>query len=82
MPDETRPLDGHDPALREMKLPCDVAIGSVLFRRGVSVHTLLIAAERWYAMASPPKLDRIEIARQNLRAAIDDLGRAEELPNG
>lgn len=35
----------------DAKLPYDIKIGSVLFREGVFLSTLCMAAERWYLKA-------------------------------
>lgn len=41
----TSPL--ADPMLEETKLPCDVQIGAITFRKGVSLATLVGAERRW-----------------------------------
>ena len=37
-----------DPSI---KLPCDVEIGHVIFRKGVELETLRLAAERYFMIA-------------------------------
>jgi hypothetical protein len=35
----------------KFKLPCDVKIGHITFRAGVTLETLRLAAERWFKIA-------------------------------
>lgn len=71
-----------DPLDRE-KLPCDVRIGGVVFRKGLPLRTLVNAAARWRKMAhEAPFNDRtpeeIEEAKQQFRGLLEqtpeDLG--------
>ena len=34
------------------KLPCDFAVGRTLFRKGVTLETVRLAAERWWRQAA------------------------------
>lgn len=38
----------NEELLQAAKLPCDVTIGNITFRKGVRLVTLVEAAQRWY----------------------------------
>jgi len=50
-------------------LPCDVTVGSIVFRKGVKVSVLQAAASRWYEMAKAA--DKKEYAAQTARVLAD-----------
>lgn len=67
--DEVRRLQG--------KLPCDVRVGHITFRSGVSIETFFNAARSWYKDAK--KINSINI-REDIASAIQSKNSPDPMP--
>lgn len=64
--------------MKTHKLPCDVKVGHIVFKKGVSLCTLVDAANRWHAEAV--ELYEMKIPDKNRVERIRDF--IEGVPGG